>query len=99
MLRAQTTRNDQVSDKVVPSFPDWLYIVLISFLFDSLIFSDFIFIVSVIVYTYFLCPYLIKRAGLSKYQIFFLLLIFVVLKYSRDEMEIRYTTNKTGQAI
>ena len=58
-----------------------------------------VFIVSVMVYTCFLCPYLIKWAGLSKYQSVFLLLIFLVLKYSRDEIEIRYTTNKTCQAI
>ena len=98
-LRAQTTRNDQVGDKVVPNFPDWLYIILNSFLFDSPIFSYFIFIVSVMVYTCCLCPYLIKWAGLSKYQSFCLLLIFLVVKYSRDEMQIRYTTNKTCQAI
>ena len=41
MLRAQTTRNDQIGNMVVPNFPNWFYIILIFFSFDSPIFCFF----------------------------------------------------------
>ena len=83
ILRVKTTRNDQIGDKVVPYLLNWLYIILMSYisLFDILIFCYFIFIVSVMVYAYFLSPYLIKSAGFNKYQSFFLLApVFLGLK-------------------